>query len=56
MIIKHFKVWLKIARLSKDVSKYYYEASKIVLFFEIRNFSRYLWHYFISTNWDDYCM
>ena len=49
MIIKHSKVWLKIARLSNDVSKCYYEASKIVLFCN-REFTRYLWHYFISTN------
>ena len=41
MIIKHFKVWLKIDRLSKDVSKCYYEASKIVFFCK-REFSRYL--------------
>ena len=54
MIIKHFKVWLKIDRLSKDVSKCYYEASKIVLFCNWE-FSRYLWHHFISKNWDDYC-
>ena len=49
-------VWppLLLPRLSKDVSKCYYEASKIVLFCN-REFSCYLWHYFISTNWDDYC-
>ena len=28
VIIKHFKVWLKIARLSKDVSKCYVLRSK----------------------------
>ena len=54
MIIKHFKVWLKNARSSIDVSKCYYEASNIVLFCN-RKFSRYLWHYFIPANWGDYC-
>ena len=32
MIIKHFKVWLKIARLSKDVSKCYYEQARLFSF------------------------
>ena len=47
------KKWLKIARLSKDIRNCYYQASKLVLFYN-REFTQYLWHLFVLKNWEYY--
>ena len=52
-LLKHMKKRLNIARLSKNIRNCYYEAHKLLMFCNCE-FTRYLWHLFVSDRWEKY--